>query len=417
MEQKDQHIKPVLTKKEKRRRHGRRFLRVFVVISVLIILIHIFAPMIALHFINKKMANMPEYTGHIDALQINLFTLQATVNGFTLKKKSGEIPVPFVDMSRCWVGLDWKALLHKRIVGKVEVDNFALNFVKGPTKATTQTKIDKSWIDYFDKMMPIDINRMQVNNGEVHYRDFHSYPKIDVFMDNIYVTAENLSTVKDTTKILPASAKVTANLYGGSLEVNAKANVFKKGIPDFDVNAEIKNLPLTYLNNFLKAYAKMDVQKGTFSVYAEAAAKDGKIKGYAKPLIKDLQMINSQERKGMPVKDQIIESLVDVVAWIFKNKKTERLGTKVDLEGSIVHPQISVWGMIGEVLVNAFIEALMPSLENTININSVGTEDDKNFLQKIFEPDKKKNKHKKDKEKQKPIKKNKKHSNKSTSGM
>lgn len=413
MEQKDQNIKPTLTKKQKRGRHGRRFLRVFAVISSIIILLHIFAPMIVLHFANKKMANMPEYTGHLNGLQFNLFTLQATFTGFTLKKKGGEIPVPFVDVERMWIGLDWKALWNKRIVGKVEVDDFALNFVKGPTKATTQTKIDKSWMEYFDKMIPVDINRLRINNGEVHYRDFHSTPKIDVFIDNIYVTAENLSTVKDTTKILPASIKMTANTYGGSLAINAKVNVFKQGIPDFDVNAEIKNLNMRNLNNLLKAYAKIDVNRGKFSVYAEAAAKDGTLKGYAKPIIKDLDIISPEERKGMPVKDQIIESLAEAGAWILENKKTDQVGTKIQFEGSLVKPDVSVWGIVGETLINAFIEALAPSLENTVNIANVGIKHKKNFLEKIFDPDKKKNK----KEKKKPVKKKKKQENKSTSGI
>jgi len=405
--------KPQLTKQQKRRRHLRRFLRVFAVVSLFIILVHIFAPMIALKVINDKMAKLPEYHGHIDALQINMFTGQATVKGMNMTKKGGEIPVPFFDANRIWVGIDWKSLFKGRIVAEVEVDDFQLNFVKGPTKESSQTKVDKSWLEFADKMMPISVNKVKVNNGEVHYRDFHSTPKIDVYMHKIFVVAENLSTVEDTTKALPASAKVTADVFGGTIAVNAKVNVFKKDIPDFDVNAEVKNLNLTYLNSILKAYAKMDVKKGLFSVYMEAAAKEGLLKAYAKPFIKDLDVIDSRERKDMPFKDQVIESLVEVVAWIFENKKTDQVATKIELEGKLLKPGVNVWGLIGETLVNAFIEALMPTLENSINLNSVGTEDDKNFLEKIFDPkDKKKNKEKgnvkKDTKKSKPKKKNKK---------
>jgi hypothetical protein len=415
METNKKDTKPVLTKKQKRARHGRRFLRVFITISALIILLHIFAPMILLAVINKEMANMKEYTGHINALQFNLFTGQVTVKEFTMKKKGGKIPVPFVDVDRLWVGIDMKAVWHKRIVAKIEVDNFQLNFVKGPTKETSQTSVDKSWIDYFDKLIPIDINILKVNDGNIHYRDFHSNPRVDVYLDKFYVVGENLSTVKDTTKALPASLKVTANAYGGSLDVNSKVNIFQQGIPDFDVNAELKNLPLTYINNFLRAYAKLDVQKGTFSVYSEAACKDGLLKGYVKPLVKDLDVIDTRERKGMPLKDQIIESLVEVVAWIFENKKTKNVATKVEFSGRINKPYISIWGIIGETLINAFIEALMPTLENSININTVGTEDDKNFLEKIFDPN---GKHKKNKEERKKKRdQKKKERNKATSGV
>ncbi len=385
-----------LTKKQKRARRGRRFLRVFITVSVLIIALHIGLPHILLTYANKKMANMPEYIGHTDALRMNLFTGTVTIIGTTLKKRGGEIPVPFIDVKKLKVTIDWKALFKGRVVALITVDDFDVNFVKGPTKATSQSKVDKEWIELFDDFIPIEINRVKVNNGSVHYRDYHSNPKIDIFMDKIYVVGENLSTVKDTSKVLPATVKVTANAYGGTLAVNTKVDPLNT-IPTFDVNAELKNLPLTYLNSFLKAYAKMDVQKGTFSVYAEAAAKDGKIKGYAKPFIKDLDVIDDRERKDMPFKDQVIESLVEVVAWIFENKKTDRVATKVELEGSIKNPDISVWGIIGETLVNAFIEALIPTIENSININAIGTEDDKNFLEKIFDKDKKSKKNKKNK--------------------
>src|SRR5688572_12445664 len=279
---KNKNIKPTLTKKQRRGRRGRRFLRVFITISVLIILLHIFFPMILLAVVNKEMANMPEYTGHIKSIQVNLFTGQLTIKEFTMKKKGGKIPVPFLDIDRLWIGIDMKAVWKKRIVAKMEVDNFQLNFVKGPTKETSQTKIDKTWMDYFDKLIPININRLNINDGNIHYRDFHSNPKIDLYMDDFYAVGENLSTVKDTTKVLPATLKVTANTYGGSLVVNSKVNIFQQGIPDFDVNAELKNLSLPNLNSFLKAYAKLDVQKGIFSVYIEAACKDGMLKGYAK---------------------------------------------------------------------------------------------------------------------------------------
>src|SRR5688572_10113487 len=98
METNKNNIKPTLTKKQRRARRGRRFLRVFITMSALIILLHIFAPMIALAVINKEMANMKEYTGHIKSLQFNLFTGQVTVKEFTMKKKGGKIPVPFVDV-------------------------------------------------------------------------------------------------------------------------------------------------------------------------------------------------------------------------------------------------------------------------------------------------------------------------------
>ena len=51
--------------------------------------------------------------------------------------------------------------------------------------------------------------------------------------------------------------------------------------------------------------------------------------------------------------------------------------------------------IIGQVLYNAFIQALYPSLENSISINSVKADDEKKpktFLGKLFQHSKKKDK-------------------------
>jgi hypothetical protein len=45
----------------------------------------------------------------------------------------------------------------------------------------------------------------------------------------------------------------------------------------------------------------------------------------------------------------------------------------VEFHGDISNPNVSIWYLIGEVLRNAFIEALYPALDNSVNINSVGT--------------------------------------------
>jgi tRNA(Ile)-lysidine synthase TilS/MesJ len=64
--------------------------------------------------------------------------------------------------------------------------------------------------------------------------------------------------------------------------------------------------------------------------------------------------------------------VVEAVAWIFKNHNKEQLATRVEFEGNIKKPDIDIWELIGEILKNAFIQALYPSLENSVNISQLG---------------------------------------------
>jgi hypothetical protein len=76
-----------------------------------------------------------------------------------------------------------------------------------------------------------------------------------------------------------------------------------------------------------------------------------------------------------------------------------QLATKVEFEGSLKSPSVDVWEIIGQVLHNAFIHALYPSLENSVNINSVNAVEKKhkNIFQKIFKNGSTKNEKKKEK--------------------
>ncbi|MEI9806978.1 MAG: hypothetical protein WDO16_03335 [Bacteroidota bacterium] len=81
-----------------------------------------------------------------------------------------------------------------------------LNFVNGPTKATSQTSIDKDWTEVVDHLIPLKLNRFEINSGEIHYRDFSSSPQVDIFAKQVHILAENLSNAKHARDVLPSTA-------------------------------------------------------------------------------------------------------------------------------------------------------------------------------------------------------------------
>ena len=210
---------------------------------------------------------------------------------------------------------------------------------------------------------------------------------MNIASHNIHIVAENLSNAKHQKELLPSSVIATARVYGGSANLNMKLDALNRN-PTFDVNAELKNLDMTNLNDFLRAYGNFDVSRGNMGLYTEAAAKDGRISGYTKPIIKDLKVVNWKEDKKKPLK-AIWESFVQAIAWIFKNHSKDQLATRITFEGDVNKPDIDIWYLIGQVLRNAFIQAIYPSLENSININSADKDKKETILSKEFEKVKK----------------------------
>jgi hypothetical protein len=401
-----------LSLEERKGRSRRRLARTLIITIGILAIINFALGPILTWYVNKQMANMKEYVGHVNSINVNLITASANVEGINLKKKNGQIPIPFFYTNTANVGLEWKSLLKGRVVAKIDVDSFMVNFVKGPTKEQSQTSVDKSWIDLADKLMPISINRFEVHSGEVHYRDFFSSPRVDLFANRIHILGENLSNVKDSTdNKLPAKVDLRANIYGGAVTVKTNLNALSK-VPLFDLTAEVKKMPLPKLNDFIKAYGNFDVQKGSFSAYAEAASKDNKIKGYVKPFVEDLDVLNLQQEKNDAPKTKLYEALIEVGSWFVENHKTDNIATRIDIEGKLDKPDVSVWQIVTDLLRNAFVKALFQSVDNTVTISTVDEKRDKTFLEKIFKPSNERVKKREDRKKEREKKKKEKASKK-----
>lgn len=232
--------------------------------------------------------------------------------------------------------------------------------------------------------MPLKINRFEVNHGSVHYADEGATPKVDISVQDAYILAQNLKNTDDNKTALPSPVTAHANVYGGTLSLNMKMNALAKK-STFDLNAEVKNTNLVMLNSFLKAYGGFDVNKGTFGLYTEFASKDGKYKGYVKPVIKDLDVVGPEDRNDKFFQ-KVWENVVGLTGKILNNPKKDQIATKVPIEGEFGKSNTNIIDAIWELLRNAFIQALMPSIDNQINLSSVGKDvnDHKTLLQKVF---------------------------------
>lgn len=338
---------------------------------VILIALRIALPYILLRFVNKELQTIPGYTGHVDDIDVHLYRGAYTIKAIRLDKTGGKIPVPFFAADKADLSVEWAAIFHGRIVGKIIVVHPIINFAKGPSEETSQTEIpSKPWTQVVGKLMPLKINRFEILDGEVHYRDFYSSPKVNIFATDIHILATNLSNALHQKEELPSTVEATCSgVYGAHADLHMKINPLDK-YPTFTVKAELLDMDITKLNDFLSAYAKLTVRQGTISVYTEAAAKDGRIAGYTKPIIKDLHVVNWKDDKGHPLKIAW-ESLVGAVAWVIKNHGKDQLATKAEFEGDLKDPDINVFYIIGQLLRNGFIQALYPALENSINLSSV----------------------------------------------
>jgi hypothetical protein len=361
--------------------------KIIICIAVILIIARLLLPYIVLQYVNNKLAGLEEYQGRVEDIDIALIRGAYVINNITILKKVKENKrdkndtIPFFSSPEIDLSIQWKALFKGRIVGEIYVEHGVLSFVKGTHKGENISADTTDFRKLIRDLMPLTINYFQINNSFIHYIDPNSEPYVDVFMEGINVEAENLSNVEKRNVALPSTVIANGKVYEGNFNLNLKLDALAEA-PTFDLDARLVNLNLPALNNFLRAYGNFDVKAGEFNMYTEFAAKKGEFGGYVKPIVKNLDIVQWNKEEGN-FKQILWETIVGASAAILKNQRKDQLASKIEIEGKFSDSSINIWKAISYLLRNAFVNALKPAIDNTININHIDG-DKKTILERIF---------------------------------
>ena len=367
----------------------RHRLRVILYVLIGLIAIRIALPYVLLHLLNKRLADMPNYTGHAEDLDLALIRGAYQIENIYLDRVDSltQERTKFVSADMIDLSVEWKALLKGSVVGELMIEHPVVNFTKDKVEPASVQKDTTSLGDLLHDLMPLQINRVELHNGEVHYLDPTSSPKVDVQLTSVELLAKNLRNSYDSTTVLPASVHANADLYGGQLDLNIKLNPLELD-PTFDLDVTLKGAQLPRFNDFFKAYANIDVNKGTFGLYAEIATKDRRFAGYVKPVIKDLDVLGPEDTKDTFF-HKVWEGAVGTAGSILTNPKKDQVATKLEFSGRLDDPNVHTLYAIVDLVRNAFIMAIQPSIDRDISIVNVSrkSEEDEGFLKRLFRKD------------------------------
>lgn len=341
--------------------------QILLVVAALLIAARVALPFLVKWYVNKTLDEMPEYDGRIGDVDMKLWRGAYEIESVDIVKTSGDIPVPFFSSQKVEFSVEWKALFDGALVGEMLIQSPVINFVNGPTEGTQQVGVDKPWLDVIKKLFPLDINRFEVRNGSIHYRDFSTSPKVDLELDRITMLATNLTNSRKLSKTLVASISAKGRAFGESA-LSAETRLDPStDRPTFDLDFKMEPVSLTKLNEFTRAYGKFDFERGTLAVALELAASDGRLNGYLKPLFDDVAVVSLKEDSKNPLQ-LVWESTVGGLLRLFRNQPKDRFATKIPISGTFSDPKIPILPIIGNILKNEFIRAYQGDVENTVSL-------------------------------------------------
>lgn len=378
-----------MTERPSRSTRNKRW-RVLLIVIAALLIVRIILPYVLLHFANDRLKKVKGYYGHIADLDLAIIRGAYKLEGFYLDRKDTvtEERTPFLSAGVIDLSVEWRALFHGSIVGELVVDTAEVRFTKEVAEPAELQKDTASFADLLHDFMPLKINRLEFHNSAVRYIDPTSSPKVDVQLSQVDLLATNLSNAMDSTVVLPSKVVASAGLYGGQLTFNMGIDPLAPS-PTFDMNLKLTETDLTELNEMLQAYGNVDVNQGTMSLYTEIATLNGEFTGYVKPVIKDLDVLGPED-KNDSFFHKVYEGIVGTVGSILTNPRKEQVATKVELKGKLDDVKTSSIYAVIQLLRNAFIQALVPALDQEVSINSVGEiekKDDRGFFEKLFNSD------------------------------
>ncbi|HEU4430134.1 MAG TPA: DUF748 domain-containing protein [Myxococcota bacterium] len=187
-----------------------------------------------------------------------------------------------------------------------------------------------------------------------------------------HVDAElvNLSNVADSEREAVAWFRVHGRVLGDApLRVRGGFDPFADQ-PTFEVDLELRGVQLPEVNPWLREYIKADAEAGRFELYLELAAAGGKFRGYAKPILEDVNIYSAGEPDKNPLK-RIWEGLVDFAANVLENDEADQVAARIPFRGTIEDPKADTLETIVSVVRNAFVSAFARSLEGSISLRDV----------------------------------------------
>ncbi|QRY77220.1 DUF748 domain-containing protein [Pseudomonas sp. PDNC002] len=339
------------------------------VIVVLLVAAHIALPYVIRNYLNEKLDRMGDYHGQVLDVDLALWRGAYRINGLRIVKVNGKVPVPLLDAPVIDLSVSWHSLWYDHaVVARVVFLRPELNFVDGGSRQDSQSGAGTDWREQLEKLLPITLNEVRVQDGRFNFRNFHSRPPVHLVASDVQASLYNLTNVADAKGERVARFDGRAQLFGHApMTVQASFDPFSN-FEDFELRLRVNDVELRRLNDFASAYGKFDFNQGHGTLVIEAQAEKGQLSGYIKPLLRDVDVFNWQqdvENKDKSLFRSIWEALVGGGETALKNQRKDQFATRVELSGSVHRQDINGFQAFLGILRNAFIQAFNARYERS----------------------------------------------------
>jgi hypothetical protein len=354
---------------KRRRPFWRRLVRgtffLFLFLGLLLLIARPMMPWAVRWYVNRTLDQSQIYQGRIGDIDLSLWRGAYSIKDVRLVKMTGNVPVPLFSAPRVEFAVQWDALLHGKVVGRMLMERPELNFVAANDEAESQSGAGGPWLEIIQDLFPFRINRAEVRSGSVHFRTYTGEQPVDVYLSHMDASVDNLTNIRDETAPMVTTVKATAlAMDHAKFEYQMKLDPFSYR-PTFHMATRLLGLDVTKINDLAIAYGSFDFHRGWFDLVIEVDAREGQLAGYVKPLFRDLKIFSlKKDIQTDNVVEFFWEALLGLATGVVKNHPRDQFGTLIPFRGTADGKTATdVLATIGNVLRNAFVRAYLPRLQ------------------------------------------------------
>ena len=214
--------------------------------------------------INRRLTG---YTVTVHALHMHPWLVSLELLDSTISQDANPDP-PVARIRSLTASLQWRALLHGRVVADILFDQPALyvnikNF-RAEVKSDVALK-DRGWQEALEAVaLDLKIDRFRVRDGDVTYVDRGPFKPLH--LSRLNLTAENIRNIKSKERTYPSNIHLEAVVFeAGTLWLDGHADFLAEPHLGVQAAVQLAQVELDYFKPITNRY-NLAVTKGTLSV-------------------------------------------------------------------------------------------------------------------------------------------------------
>jgi len=260
--------------------------------------------------------------------------------------------------------IEYAPAVKSAVIENLAIDGIHIDFVHTPSTAGREKKQAKQVREAAEEVsnkpgLLFLVKQMRMT-GEAGFVNKEADPDYRLFLSDLEL---NLSNLSNQFREGTATASLRGKFMGsGKTTLDATFRSEEKG-PDFNLDLKIVKTRLPSMNDLLRAYSNFDVAGGTLSLYSEISVGKGRIDGYIKPLLEDVNVYDRRQDKNEGIFKKAYEKMLEFISGLLENEPRKEVATRIDLSGPLKNPNTSTLHTILLLIQNGFFKAILPGFE------------------------------------------------------